>query len=65
MGDEVCTVMITESCRGRFKLGIDGPPSIEVHREEIARRIASFEQVLDRRAEAAIANGKRPARIPS
>lgn len=47
MGEETVFIRILDVARDRVRVGITAPRSVEVHREEVARRIESWQKDLD------------------
>lgn len=47
MGDETVVLRVLEVTRDRVRVGIIAPPSVAVHREEVARRIQEWQGDLD------------------
>ena len=48
LGDETVVVRILGVMRDRVRIGVIAPQSVSVHREEVARRIAEWQDDLDR-----------------
>lgn len=48
LGEQTVLVRILAVTRDRVRLGITADRSVEVHREEVARRIADWQEDLDK-----------------
>jgi carbon storage regulator len=59
MGDDLLTFTVLENRRGRLRIGVEAPTAVTVHREEVARRIDGWQDVLDRRPEASATKEKK------
>jgi carbon storage regulator len=47
LGDETVVIRVADIGRDRVRIGIIAPQSVQVHREEVARRMADWERDLD------------------
>ena len=42
IGEQKVVICVVDLARDRVRLGVDAPPEVPVHREEVARRIADW-----------------------